>query len=85
MPRRSTIPMRLAARLLAALVPELALLTCMFTLMRDRVRAGGASERGDTIQWVIIFTIGAAMALAVGTLIYQKVTAKAAQINLNTP
>lgn len=84
MSRRPTSPARLAAPLLAVLTPELAVLAALFTAARERVRAGG-SDRGDTVQWVIIFTIGAAMAIGVGTLIYAKVTAKAHQINLNTP
>ena len=81
---RPTSPTRLAASLLAVLAPELALLTALFTTVRNRVRTGG-TDRGDTIQWVIIVTIGAAMAIGVGTLIYAKVTQKAHQINLNTP
>lgn len=72
------------AALLAVVAPELALLAAGFALLRARV-AGEDGQRGDTVQWVIIVTVGALMAVTVGGLIYSKVTAKAAQINLNTP
>jgi hypothetical protein len=73
-----------AARTLAGLFPELSLGLTVFTALRDRVRADDP-ERGDAIQWVIVTAIGAAIAITVGTIIYNKLQTKANNIDVTTP
>jgi hypothetical protein len=73
-----------AARTLAGIFPELSLGLTLFTVLRDRVRAEDP-ERGDAIQWVIVTAIGAAIAITVGTIIYNKLQTKANNIDITTP
>ena len=75
---------RTTARGLARVFPELALGLTLFTAVRERVRAEDP-ERGDAIQWVILTAVGAAIAITVGTIIYNKLTSKANQIDVSTP
>jgi hypothetical protein len=70
---------------LIAVLPEAALLLALYDGLRTRLRTGGGSDRGDTVQWVILTAIGAAIAITVGTIIYTKLTAKANQIDVTTP
>ena len=51
---------------------------------RQRV-AGGDSQRGDAIQWVIVTAIGAAIAVTVGAIIFNKLEGKANDIDVTTP
>lgn len=86
-----TIPTRRArtgaARPLLAelLVPELSVGLALYAAARARLRAGGDRERGDTVQWVILIAIGAAIAITVGTIIYNKLKTKATNITIDTP
>lgn len=75
---------RTTARGLARVFPELALGLTLFTAVRERVRADDP-ERGDAIQWVILTALGAAIAITVGTIIYNKLTNKANSIDVSTP
>jgi hypothetical protein len=75
---------RSLARALAPAFPELAVGLALFTAVRERVRAEDP-ERGDAIQWVILTAVGAAIAITVGTIIYNKLTSKANQIDVTTP
>lgn len=75
---------RRAARALAGVFPELAVGLTLFTALRERVRAADP-ERGDAIQWVIVTAIGAAIAITVGTIIYNKLQSKANTIDVTTP
>ena len=73
---------------LAAVFPEIGLVLAVAAMLTDRLRsrfAGTDPERGDTVQWVIITAVGAAMAIAVATIIYLKVRDKAASITTDTP
>jgi len=71
-------------RTFAGIFPELSLGVALFTVLRDRVRAEDP-ERGDAIQWVIVTAIGAAIAITVGTIIYNKLQSKANNIDISTP
>jgi hypothetical protein len=75
---------RASTRALARVFPELALGLALFTAVRERVRAEGP-DRGDAIQWVILTAVGAAIAITVGTIIYNKLTNKANNIDVSTP
>ena len=55
-----------------------------YSKYRDRVR-GTDRERGDVVQWVILAAIGAAIAITVGTIIFNKVRDKANTITTDTP
>jgi hypothetical protein len=73
---------------LAAVFPEMPVVLALAAVLTDRLRlrlAGTDPERGETIQWVIITAVGAAMAITVATIIYVKVRAKAASITTDTP
>lgn len=51
-----------------------------------RQRVGGQdSQRGDAIQWVIVTAIGAAIAVTVGAIIFNKLEGKANDIDVTTP
>ena len=65
-------------------LPELGIGLALFTALRDQVRAQDP-ERGDAIQWVIVTAIGAAIAITVGTIIYNKLQSKANNIDITTP
>ena len=69
---------------LAALFPEIGLGVLLFDAARQRV-AGEDRERGDAVQWVILAAIGAAIAITVGTIIYNKLKTKANNITTDTP
>ena len=75
---------RSAVVLLGALFPEIPLALALFDAVRWRVRQQDP-ERGDAVQWVILAAIGVAMAVTVGTVIYNKVRDKANTITTDTP
>jgi hypothetical protein len=61
-------------------------------LLFDAVKAahlhrfdGDDPERGDAIQWVIVTAIGAAIAVTVGAIIFNKLETKANNIDVTTP
>ena len=72
---------------LAALFPEIGVGVMLFDAARQRVRDVRAEdpERGDAVQWVILAAIGAAIAITVGTIIYNKLKTKANNITTDTP
>jgi hypothetical protein len=56
----------------------------LWTYLRARVGAsGGWNEAGSVVEKVILTAIFAALAIAVGAIIVDKVTTKANTINLN--
>lgn len=67
------------------LFPELTLGLALYGAAKTRVRSAGDSERGDAVQWVILAAIGAAIAITVGTIIYNKLKTKANDITTDTP
>ncbi len=69
---------------LAAVFPEVLAVTALFAAARTRLERGGDGQRGDAIQWVVLTAIGAALAITAGTVIYNKVTAKANSIDVTT-
>ncbi len=69
---------------LTAVFPEVSAAFALFTAARARVARGGDGQRGDAIQWVVLTAIGAALAITAGTVIYNKVTAKANSIDVTT-
>ena len=78
--------------LLRALLPEVTLGMLLFTVARQQLRTrldrrwpGDDRERGDVVQWVILAAIGAAIAITVGTIVYNKVKSKANSITTDTP
>ena len=73
---------------LLLLFPEIAVGLLLF----DAVKAahlhrfdGDDPERGDAIQWVIVTAIGAAIAVTVGAIIFNKLETKANNIDVTTP
>lgn len=51
--------------------------------LRSRVAVARSDQRGEIVPWVIIVAVTAALAIAVGAIIVDKVTTKANHINLN--
>lgn len=73
-----------ANSLLLLLVPELLFAAAMWSATRRRLHDTD-SERGDTVQWVIMMAIGAAIAVTVGTIVFTKLQSKANSIDVTTP
>jgi hypothetical protein len=71
-------------RLVGALFPEVPVAVALFDAIRARLHRDDP-ERGDAIQWVVLTAVGAAIAITVGTIIYNKLTSKANSIDVNTP
>lgn len=83
---RATTPGRLGTGAATALLfPELTLGLALYGAAKARVRSGGRADRGDAVQWVILAAIGAAIAITVGTIIYNKLKTKATNITTDTP
>ena len=55
----------------------------LLAVVRNRMVACRRSEEGSTAETVILTALFAALAIAVGTIIVLKITAKANSINLN--
>lgn len=73
---------------LLLLFPEITVGLLLFAAARQAQlhRLDGQDrERGDAIQWVIVTAIGAAIAVTVGAIIFNKVEGKANQIDVTTP
>ena len=73
---------------LLLLFPEIAAGLLLFDAVREtytRRFEGDDPERGDVIQWVIITAIGAAIAVTVGAIIFNKLEGKANNIDVTTP
>lgn len=75
---------RRSTALLGGLFPELPVAAALFTAIRARL-AAQERDRGDVAQWVILVAIGVAMAVVVGTIVYNKVRDKANTITTDTP
>jgi hypothetical protein len=76
-----------AARALL-LFPEITVVLLLFQALKAahlRRLDGQDPERGDAIQWVIVTAIGAAIAVTVGAIIYNKLQTKANSIDVTTP
>jgi hypothetical protein len=70
------------------LFPEIVLGLLLFDAVKTaqlRRLDGQDSERGDAIQWVIVTAVGAAIAVTVGAIIYNKLETKANNIDVTTP
>ena len=73
---------------LFVLFPEIAIGLLLFDAMRQATHqrlAGEHPQRGDAIQWVIVTAIGAAIAVTVGAIIFNKLEGKANSIDVTTP
>ena len=86
--RKARHGLRAAAAGLLVLFPEIAVGLLLF----DAAKAahlqrldGEDPERGDAIQWVVVTALGAAIAITVGTIIYNKLENKANNIDVTTP
>jgi hypothetical protein len=55
----------------------------LWTFVRGRYVDPAISESGSVVETVIITAVFAAMAIAIGAIIYAKVTSKANSIDLN--
>ena len=71
--------------LVELLFPELTLGLALYGAARARLRSSGDGQRGDAVQWVILAAVGAAIAVTVGTIIYNKLKTKANSITTDTP
>ena len=71
-------------RTVGALFPEVPVAVAVFEAIRARLHRDDP-ERGDAIQWVLLTAVGAAIAITVGTIIYNKLTSKANSIDVSTP
>jgi len=70
------------------LLPELLVATALYGAVGQQIRARGGhdDQRGlGVIEWVILIAISAAIAVTVGTLVFNKLQAKAQGIDLTTP
>ena len=79
---------RVAAAGLMLLFPEIAVGLLLFDAAKAaqlQRHAGDDPERGDAIQWVVITALGAAIAVTVGTIIFNKLENKANNIDVTTP
>lgn len=80
--------LRVAAAGLLLLFPEITVGLLLFDAARAsqlRRLDGQDTERGDAIQWVIVTAIGAAIAVTVGAIIFNKLQTKANNIDVTTP
>lgn len=86
--RRAGHGLRIAAAGLLLLFPEITIGLLLFDAARaaqHKRYAGEDPERGDAIQWVVVTALGAAIAITVGTIIYNKLETKANSIDVTTP
>ena len=84
----TTDRLRTAGAGLLLLFPEITAGLLLFDAARaasTRRFAGQHPERGDAIQWVIVTAIGAAIAVTVGAIIFNKLEGKANDIDVTTP
>lgn len=77
------------SRVLMLLLPELLVATALYGAVGQQIRARQGHhdrQRGvGVIEWVILIAISAAIAVTVGTLVFNKLQAKAQGIDLTTP
>ena len=86
--RRAQQGLRVTAARLLLLFPEIAVGLMLFDAVKMtqlRRLDGEDPERGDAIQWVIVTAIGAAIAVTVGAIIFNKLEGKANDIDVTTP
>jgi hypothetical protein len=80
--------LRVAAAGLLLLFPEITVGLLVFDAAKTAQRRRCDThdpERGDAIQWVIVTAIGAAIAVTVGAIIFNKLETKANNIDVTTP
>lgn len=80
--------LRVATAGLLLLFPEITVGLLLFDAAKHaqlRRMEGEDPERGDAIQWVIVTAIGAAIAVTVGAIIFNKLETKANNIDVTTP
>lgn len=85
---RGTAAAHTAGAGLLRMFPEIAVGLLLFDAVRAshiRRLAGDDPERGDAIQWVIVTALGAAIAVTVGAIIFNKLEGKANDIDVTTP
>jgi hypothetical protein len=86
--RRARHGLRVAAAGVLVLFPEIAVGLLFFDAVKTtqlKRLDGEDPERGDAIQWVIVTAIGAAIAVTVGAIIFNKLESKANDIDVTTP
>jgi hypothetical protein len=86
--RRARHGLRVAAAGMLVLFPEIAVGLLLFDAVKTtqlKRLDGEDPERGDAIQWVIVTAIGAAIAVTVGAIIFNKLESKANDIDVTTP
>ena len=79
---------RVASAGLVLLFPEITFGLLLFDAVRHPMQQrldGQDQDRGDVIQWVIMTAIGAAIAVTVGVIIFNKLQTKANNIDVTTP
>jgi hypothetical protein len=87
-PHRPQNRVRALAAGLLVLFPEITVALLLFDAAKSaqlRRLDGQDPERGDAIQWVIVTAIGAAIAVTVGAIIFNKLQTKANNIDVTTP
>lgn len=80
--------LRVAAAGLLLQFPEITVGLLLFDAAKQAQRRrmdGEDPDRGDAIQWVIVTAIGAAIAVTVGSIIFNKLQTKANNIDVTTP
>jgi hypothetical protein len=85
---RTRQSLRTAVAGILVLFPELVVGLLLFDAVKAtqlRRLDGEDPERGDAIQWVIVTAVGAAIAVTVGAIIYNKLENKANSIDVTTP
>jgi hypothetical protein len=86
--RRASHGLRVAAAGLLLFFPEITVGLLLFDaakVAQQKRYAGDDPERGDAIQWVVITALGAAIAVTVGAIIFNKLETKANNIDVTTP
>jgi hypothetical protein len=78
--------MRRLAVALSTAFPEVAGLLAVRDQLVGKIRARSQSDRGDIpMGWVLVVAITITIVVSVGTIIYNKLNAKANSLDLTTP
>lgn len=78
--------MRRLAAALSTAFPEVTGLLALRDHLAGRIRARSRSDRGDIpMGWVLVVAITITIVVSVGTIIYNKLNAKANSLDLTTP
>lgn len=89
-PPSSTTAARLAPSLVSTMLASLLLLPAVPTLLdgirrRSRRLAGGRDAGVSVVEWLLITTIIAGAAIAIGAIVVAEFTSKANELDLTTP